>query len=244
MYNVVINQISLVKVLFILSVVSEVHYTLAYYNLTNVNIMKECFQRELMNDDGEQILTLQKIFLFPRSADGLCFTVNVTMEFERSRITDSSVQCTTGIGEANLRTESYTFVFQLSPAAPQADTDLIKALSSPTIKWMLTLLDPFFYLVLLSSLFSTGYYDYAEDYAEYYASVTVIEFRVQLYGIDSLGGIYSDVTDAIYSTLSWVSYINYYSMHVDSYIHYSDQCNPWLRFLLHRQKPILKIRAH
>ena len=189
MYNIIINQIKhgfLVKVLFILSVASEVHYTLAYYNLTNVNIMKERFQQVLMNDDGEQILTLQKIFIFPRPADGLCLTVNVLVEFERSGITDPSVQCIMGIPEAN--SCSYTLGFELSPA-----TDLAKVLSSPAVEKVLALLDPLIYTSLWLSLSSF------DDNTEYYN----IKFRVQL---DSLDGIYSDVTDAIYSTLSWVSY--------------------------------------
>lgn len=182
--NIQINHGFLVKVLFILSVVSEVHP----HNLTNVNIMKERFQQVLMNDDGEQILTLQRIFIFPRSADGLCLTVNVLVEFEQSGITDPSVQCNMGIREAN--SCSYTLGFELSSA-----TDLAKALSSPAVEKVLALLDLLIYTSLQLGL--SSFYDNTEYYS--------IKFRVQLDGIDSLYGIYSDVIDAIHSTLSWVS---------------------------------------
>ena len=183
--------------------------------------MKANNQRDMMieqlkaalKNDSDQLFTLQKLFLLPRSRDsqstGIClkFKVFVTGAIDP----DSYCQfysCECVNNENNLKACIYTEEFELLPPAPRPLSGITLAdfLVSHFIDDVLISLDVSFY-TLMSVLSNSPVYNYyrdsENDYNYYYFMLPVAMDKFDALSIQSSIGYM--ISDALQVTLSWVS---------------------------------------
>jgi hypothetical protein len=168
------------------------------------NLLRESFKVQM--NDSENFLTLQKIFLTPRQKDpnGVYLYVYVTVE---GRITgsDDDQYRSYLIDEYcdNYNYNNYSCVyhtlmtFEILPPAANQDSTVKILLNKRDITSVLRVLDPSFYNLarMLQSL--DDYYDTSDLGLSLYTYVDKIEL-----------GLPTDVRNALYLTLSWVSLCN------------------------------------
>ena len=160
------------------------------------NLLKESFQKVLMND-SENLLILQQIFLTPRqkNSNGLYLYVDVTVE---GRVTDNDVPylihdknyCDRYFPQNNSCIYHTLMTFEVLPATNQVQSFLNK----DDIRMVLQVLDPFFHNLARS--FQTSD-DMLDCQLTFYTHVDKVEII--------LSTLPTDVCNALYLTLSWVS---------------------------------------
>jgi hypothetical protein len=166
------------------------------------NLLRESFQKVLMND-SEQLLTLQQIFLTPpsprqKSPNGFYLYVNVTVE---GRInTESDSYHSYLIDEYCDNYNNYSCVygtsmmFEVLPPAADQNFTVKKFLTEIDISTVLKVLDPIF--TSLTTMFQS-FYNKPDRQLTLYTHVHKVEIL-----LDELP---TDVSNALYLTLSWVS---------------------------------------
>ncbi len=164
------------------------------------NLLRESFQKALMND-SEQLLILQQVFLIPRQKDpsGVYLHVDVTVD---GRITESDDDHSHLIDEYcdNYLCVYHTSMkFEILPPAADQDSSVKTFLNKLYIRIVLQVLDPSFHTLadVLQSL--DDYYDIPNnpDWLNLYTHVDEVEIV-----LDELS---TDVLNAVYLALSWVS---------------------------------------
>jgi hypothetical protein len=171
-------------------------------------------------NDSEQLFTLKKAFLLPHKIGGKCLMITVTVE-ERINIYNPKYYNCDGYSNENnscIRFYNITKYFELLPATVTdiPATGLAGFLRSVSIVEALAALDPFFHSlinVISNNLLNNVYYDYDYDYLVYrYGPTPYMYNRYDIYmtvgNINTLNRfrIAAVITDALYVTLSWVSY--------------------------------------
>ena len=164
-------------------------------------LLRDSFQTALMND-SEQLLTLQKVFLTPRPKlrGGFYLTVEVIV---KGRITDDSITdlidissyCFHYFPKNNSCVYHTSMMFEV---LPQEHTSIMEnLLTEYDIKMVLEALDPsFFILTNILSLDRLYYYNNSVEYMQIILDIVVDKIHHDLP---------SDVQNALYLTLSWVS---------------------------------------
>ena len=155
------------------------------------------------NSDHENLLTLQRVFLTPRQNDpnGLYLDVDVTVE---GRVTDDDDSywiheyCDSYCPQNSLCVYSTLMIFEVLPTTNQ-DSTVEAFLNENEIRMVLQVLDPSFHS--LARMFRTSRDSYyTTDYCchlNFYTHVDNVEIV-----LDELP---TDVRNALYLTLSWVS---------------------------------------
>ena len=197
-----------IKLSFIIQVLlvftCEVQTSMADESHDQRNLLKESFQKELMND-SENLLTLQQIFLTPRqkNSNGLYLYVDVTVE---GRVTDDDVPylihdkkyCDRYFPQNNSCIYHTLMTFEVLPATNKNST--VQAfLNKDDIRMVLQVLDPFFHN--LARTFQTSAADDSDDTLDYQLTFYTHLDKVEII----LGTLPTDVRNALYLTLSWVS---------------------------------------
>lgn len=197
--------------------VYDVHCYSTSGNQSEREILIDCFQKALLNDN-EQLFTLQKAFLFPQQVGGRCLTIYVTIEgrIDLTSNPEYSYYCDEHLNESNSYIYNYdtTRDFELSPAPA---TTLLDFLRSNFIVQALGAMDPSFHtlITVISNEFVSDYHYDSYNYFDLspYNSYD-IHMTCTVGNIDPSQIImYDDVTDAVYVTLSWVSYNNMIVIH-------------------------------
>ena len=164
-------------------------------------ILKESFQKILANDSEQLLITLQQIFFTPRqkNPNGLYLHVYVTVE---GRVTDDddsysiSKYCDSYFPQNNLCIYQTSMNFEVLPATNQ-DSIVKIFLNKDEIKIVLRVLDPSFQ-ILASVLQSLG-----DSYLSYHnLNLYTHMDKVEIV----FGELQIDVRNALYLTLSWVSF--------------------------------------
>ena len=180
------------------------------------NILIDRFQNALMND-SEQLFTLQKALLLPRPIGGLCLTVKVTVKGKVADDTYVPVYSYYSCDYNNLCHYSTSKQFELLPApvAPSIPRSLADFLRSNDIVQVLAALDPSFHVliniisnepILLGDLYyDDDLYSPLPPSKNYDIPVYVVIDKINI--TDVGGQIEDDITDALYVTLSWVSWL-------------------------------------
>ena len=207
----------LVKVLVVLSVLqcSEVSGN-DFDNANNQrNVLIDKLENALLNN-SEQLFTLQKALFLPREKHmkitGVYLNVNVTVVGTViNKFNDDTYYqyyCRVYYPQNKSCIYDISQRFEISPASPITLTDF---LLSQTIVQVLILLDPSFYSLTnaFSIIVNDGYYtryDYyyngGNDYTIY---LMIDKINIELNDLDQ--AIRDNVIDALYITLSRVSYI-------------------------------------
>ena len=164
------------------------------------NLLRQQFQKALIND-SEKLLTLQQVFLtpHPKNPNGQYLNVSVTME---GRVIDYPSWmdgcCYSYISKNNSCTYSTSMTFEVSP--PDQYSTVINSLSEADgIILVLHVLDPSFYsLSRVFWYFDAHSYD-APESTSYELDIYVDKIEIML------GDLPTDIHDALYLTLSWVS---------------------------------------
>ena len=189
------------------------------------NMLKDHFQNVLMND-SEQLFKLQKVFLLPRGIGGLCLNVKVTAE---GRVTDNS-SYPEGYCDSYFKNKSCIYKvskdFKVLSAAPLTRPLSRILRSSSTIRQVLSALDPSFYSLTSALSAAADYNDYYGDESIFY-NYYEIHIEIDKLEFNNLSQMYTDVTDALYMTLSWVSYTLCYSFYRYKFM-IIVTCNAWL----------------
>lgn len=162
------------------------------------NLLRDSFQKVLMND-SENLLTLQQSFLTPRqkNPNGLYLCVDMTVEGsitddDRSLLYDKKY-CDTYFSQNNSCIYRTSMNFEVLSATNKGS--IVQGfLSKPDISVVLQLLDPSFHM--LARMFQTSHY-MTDCQLTIYIHVENIEIM--------LLELPTDVHDALYLTLSWVS---------------------------------------
>ena len=162
-------------------------------------LLRDYFQKALIND-SDKLLTLQQVFLTPRPQfqNGLYFYIHVTVE---GRVTDTSVtddHCY--CNQNNSCICQILMKFELVPPDQDGSVSTIqKFLNEDHIRMVLKVLDPSFY-----SLIGVLQGDYVYDDRDYPLEISfeVDEVEINMLQDDDL---LTDIHDALYLTLSWVS---------------------------------------
>jgi hypothetical protein len=175
------------------------------------NLLREGFQKVLMND-SEQLLILQKIFLTPRqkNPNGFYLFVYVTVE---GRIADDGDRfliddyCDGEFGvfpQNNSCVYRASMKFEVLPPAADHDSTVQDLLSTkPDIGMVLLVLDPSFQS--LASMLHDSYNVTVYDLLNLYMHAENVEIMpVELR---------TDVRNAVYLTLSWVSFESMYNLY-------------------------------
>ena len=162
------------------------------------NQLRDHFQKALIKD-SEKLLTLQQVFLTPRpqSQNGLYFSVCVTVE---GRVTDTSFtddHCY--CYQNNSCICHISMKFELVPPDQDSSVSTIKTfLNKDHIRMVLKVLDPsFYYLARVLQQWPDNYYDDTDYSLEINVKVDKVENMLQ--------DLLTDIHDALYLTLSWVS---------------------------------------
>ena len=169
------------------------------------NSLKEQFQKALIND-SEKLLTLQQVFLtpHPKNPNGQYLYVSVNVE---GRISDKNeydfydyYDCTKYFPQNNLCVYNASMEFEISP--PYQFSTVINFLNKAhDISLVLAVLDPSFFG--LSRAFQ-----YFDSFSSgYMLDIYVDEVEIMPEEIPT------DVRDALYLTLSWVSLNDFTYMH-------------------------------
>ena len=168
-------------------------------------LLRDYFQKSLIND-SEKLLTLQQAFLTPRQKyqNGLYLYVYVTVE---GRITDTKYSyryliddhCSRYLSQNNLCVYQTSMKFELIP--PDQDISVKTFLTEDQISMVLEVLDPSFHLLArLFQILDTAYYGY---YGTLIYDLEIMVDNVEI----MLNDLQTDVRNALYLTLSWVSLI-------------------------------------
>ena len=170
-------------------------------NESQRNLLRDSFQNVLMND-SENLLTLQQIFLTPRqkNSNGLYLYVDVTVE---GRVTDNDVPylihdkkyCDRYFPKNNSCIYHVLMKFEVLPTTNQ-DSRVQAFLNKDDIRMVLQVLDPFFHN--LAKTFQTLDDTHTLDcQLTFYTHVDKVEIMIS--------DLPTDVRNALYLTLSWVS---------------------------------------
>lgn len=159
------------------------------------NLLRQQFQKALIND-SEKLLTLQQVFLTPRPKhpNGQYLYVSVTVE---GRVIDypdwmDDYNCYSYDSKNNSCVYSTSMEFEVSP--PDQYSTVINFLNkADDIRVVLEVLDPSFYS--LSGVFQ--YYDTSLNH--HVLDIHVDKIEIMLFDLPT------DIHDALYLTLSWVS---------------------------------------
>ena len=182
-------------------------------------ILIDCFQKTLMNDN-EQLFTLQKAFLLPQQIafGGKYLTIGVTVQvrIDLTSNPEYSYYCDEHLNESNSCIYNYntTRDFELSPA-PATTSTLLDFLQSNFIMQALEAMDPSF-LTLITVISNDFISDYHYDSYNYFDLSPYNSYGIHMtctVGNIDPSQMYNDVTDAVYVTLSWVSYNNMIIIH-------------------------------
>ena len=171
------------------------------------NLLRQQFQKALIND-SEKLLTLQQVFLTPRpkNPNGVYLSVSVTVEGRVNADIDNlqynqyliDNYCYSYVSKNNLCAYHTSMKFEVSP--PEYSTVINFLNEAHDIRVILTVLDPSFYS--LSRAFRCfDAYDTTES--NYKLDLYVDEIE-----IIRLGDLPTDIHNALYLTLSWVSLNN------------------------------------
>lgn len=166
------------------------------------NLLRNSFQKVLMND-SKNLLTLQQIFLTPRhkNPNGLYLDVDVTVE---GRIADDDVPyliyykeyCDRYFPQNNSCVYRTLMTFEVLPATNQ-DSTVQTFLNKDEIRMVLQVLDPSFQSLARMFQTSDDFYDTSDCQLIFYTHVDKIEIIFDDFK--------TDVRNALYLTLSWVS---------------------------------------
>ena len=202
---------------FLVLVLSVYVYNVHCYSTSTSGNLREilidCFQKALMND-SKQLFTLQKAFLLPQQIGERCLTIYIFIE-GRIDITiyNPEYYCDGyRLNESDSCIIKMTKYFELSPAP---STTLVEFLGSNFTLQALAAMDPSFHTLIsvISTEFASNIgpgidYHYYNSYDHSPYNSYEIYMACTVGNIDP-SQIYDDVSDAVYVTLSWVSYNNY-----------------------------------
>ena len=169
------------------------------------NLLRDSFQKSLIND-SEKLLTLQQAFLTPRpkNQNGLYLYAYVTVEGRTTDINSDSYYFIDGLRcghslQNNTCVYQTSTTFELMPPDQDVSAPTVQNfLTKEDIRMMLEVLDPSFHALarMLRSL-DTDYY--VHDEPGYRLEIMVDKVEI------ILNELQTDVHDALYLTLSWVS---------------------------------------
>ena len=171
-------------------------------NESQRNLLRDNFQKLLMND-SEQLLTLQQIFLTPRqrNPNGFYLYVNITVE-GRIAYNDNNLylrykNCDRYFPYNRSCVYSTSKIFEVLPPAADQSSTVKTFLNELDISMVLQVLDPSFRS--LARMFQTldDSYDMSDCQLIFYTHVNKVEII--------LDELQTDVRNALYLTLSWVS---------------------------------------
>ena len=164
-------------------------------------LLRDSFQTALMND-SKQLLTLQKVFLTPRPKlrDGLYLTVKVIVKgriYTDGPSFDTSRYCSPYFSKNNSCVYHTSMMFEV---LPQEDTlTMENLLTKYDIRMVLVALDPSFFV--LTDVLSLDHLYYYSNSVDYMITLDIVVDKIDIVHHD----LPSDVQDALYLTLSWVS---------------------------------------
>jgi hypothetical protein len=174
-------------------------------------------------NDREQLFMLQKAFLFPHKIGGKCLIIDVTVKGRIDMVTNNYIYddypeyCRDRSGYLIENSSCIIYItkyFELlpAPAIPVTIRTLVEFLRSYSIVQVLAALDPSFH-TLINEIsndlldYTDDDYDYAYDLPPDPNSYDIKMSTVGNIDLSDPTRIEADVTDALYATLSWVSYI-------------------------------------